>query len=328
MYDDEWESLRRRSARERTMSRRRIVGIGVAVVAGLVALIVLILVGYPLNWTGFTYSVPQPGEERARALWDWLGLLIVPVALGLAALWFNWQARNRELDLQDQRDETESRMALDRQRESALQMYLDKMTELLLEWDLRQENEDAEVRGVARARTVTALRGLDKRRRNVLTHFLRELKVADLIRADLSGADLSLIDLHDFNLNGADLSGANLTWANLSKTNLTGAILSGADLNRAYLSEADLNGASLYGANLDQANLIKANLTGVNLTRADLAAAYIGEADLSGADLTNATVSHIQLAQAESLEGSTMPDGAKYGQSSWVIPTTGEKGEQ
>ncbi len=89
-----------------------------------------------------------------------------------------------------------------RAKETALQTYFDKMTELLLKENLRKSKVESEVRAVARTRTLTVLRRLDKDRKGALIQFLYEAglidknnRVIDLSRADLSGADLREINI-------------------------------------------------------------------------------------------------------------------------------------
>ncbi len=74
----------------------------------------------------------------------------------------------------------------------------------------------------------------------------------------------------------------------------------------------DLRDADLSGANLTGANLHEADLSGANLHEADLFSADLTSADLSGANLTSAQVGTLQLAQARSLQGATLPDGSKH----------------
>jgi hypothetical protein len=122
--------------REATMWRTRIkillkwIGVGLI----LVGLGSLILGGYALDWTGFGEHVNVKGEvEREKTLWDWMNLLIVPIVLALGGLWFSRQERKAEREIEKERAQTEREIATDRQREAALQMYFDRMTELLLE---------------------------------------------------------------------------------------------------------------------------------------------------------------------------------------------------
>ena len=73
-----------------------------------------------------------------------------------------------------------------------------------------------------------------------------------------------------------------------------------------------LQRADLSGAKLQLADLTVAKLQGANLQRADLFGAKLQLANLQRADLFGAEVSDEQLAQSESLEGATMPDGTKH----------------
>jgi hypothetical protein len=62
----------------------------------------------------------------------------------------------------------------DNQREAALQAYLDKMSELLLEKHLRDLAEEDEVWKIARIRTLTVLRKLDGERKGDVIKYLQE----------------------------------------------------------------------------------------------------------------------------------------------------------
>src|SRR5438132_4198600 len=86
----------------------------------LVVVIVLIIIRYRFDWTGFNGN-----NKSGKTLWDWLQLLFIPAVLSLGAIWFT--ARQNH-DLQITRDN---------QRETMLQTYLDKMSELLLHENLR-----------------------------------------------------------------------------------------------------------------------------------------------------------------------------------------------
>ena len=300
---------------------RRIVIIGIIIACALIA---LVFAGYRYwGWTGFA----------GKTLWDWLSLLAflaVPAVVGLASIWFTERQRQTSEAATRQQHRTDMQIAEDQQQEAALQAYFDKMSELLLEKRLRESEQNAEVRDIARARTLTALRRLDAERNRSLLQFLSEsglirqgkgndiidLKAAMLAEAKLSGVDLSQTDLSEVNLSGADLSKAdlsksNLNRANLSGTILSGAILSGADLSGADLSGANLDGAFLLGAVLSWANLSRASLSQASLIGANLSGATLNEVNLSAANLSGAKVTTEQLAKAASLEGATLPDGSK-----------------
>jgi uncharacterized protein YjbI with pentapeptide repeats len=264
-------------------------------------------------WTGLAaYTAPDGTYYPTKGVWNFLELLIIPVFIGVGAAWFNWQQTIREQNL-----------AQDRQREDALQSYLDKMAELLLDQQLleKKDSEDDPVIDVAQIRTVTTLRILDRDRRNILLQFLHDanltsfiLKGVVLSQADLEGAILHTIDLTKSDLSKANLREANLRGAILSKAilreailsrailrevNLEGANLSGANLKEAILSDAKLREVILGGAYLKEAHLDWADLAGAQLFRADLCRANLRVADLSRANLRGADLNEANLREAD-----------------------------
>ncbi len=283
-------------------------------IALFVTLVVLIILGgYKFNWgwTGF--------NKPSKTLWDWLqllGVLAVPVVVGFGAVWFTTR-QGKVADAE----------TIDNQRETALQAYIDKMSELLLEKHLRESPPEAEVRTVARVRTITILSQLDARRIGYVFAFLREAKLMSAISNEnvvsLKDADLRTVKWERANLSeailyGADLSRANLSRANLSRANLNGAKLIeaklgadlsealrygakliGADLSETNLSGAYLNQANLRGANLSLANLGRANLSLANLSEANLYGAYLNQANLRGANLSLANLGRANLSLAK-----------------------------
>jgi uncharacterized protein YjbI with pentapeptide repeats len=86
--------------------------------------------------------------------------------------------------------------------------YLDQISYLLLEKDLRNSEENSDVRTLARARTRTVLGRLDPSRKTAAMQFLVEAELVQRVEnrepiIRLSGANLS-----DADLSGADLSSA------------------------------------------------------------------------------------------------------------------------
>jgi uncharacterized protein YjbI with pentapeptide repeats len=282
----------------------------VAITILVVGLLALVIFGYLLRlaWTGFFN----------KTLWDWLQLLIIPAVLAVGGYLFNFAASRNEREI-----------ASDKQREDALQAYIDKISELLLKEHLGElKLEYEKVRKIARVRTLTILRGLDAERKGSVIQFLHEsgliskdkhiinLSRANLSRANLSGADLS----------GADLSGASLMRANMASVNLSEANLSGADLSEANLFQADLRGANLDYADLSGADLFEADLRGAlllavlfqaklreaTLSGVDLSGTMLIEADLSGANLSGANLTQEQWERVKSLQGAIMPDESTH----------------
>lgn len=96
-----------------------------------------------------------------KPLWDWLDLLIVPAVLAIGGYLFS-NSQNRATQAATER----------RTQDEALQAYLDRMTELLLDRGLRESREGQDVSAVAWARTKTVLRRIDGTRRGMARHEL------------------------------------------------------------------------------------------------------------------------------------------------------------
>jgi hypothetical protein len=328
--------------------------IALALVALVVVIATITILGYWLRWAW------------TELLWRWLELLIIPVVLAVGAFWFNRQERRAQNAIETRRQESaqalareerdsDREIAEDRAREDVLQRYLDRMSELVLDKNLRDSKRGDAVRATARARTLTALRSLDGGRKGELVRFLcdsdligelvreeseydRVENIIDLQFANLSGARLGSVNLVNANLFHANLSDANLHGANLSGANLVGAHLVNATLVIADLSGANLVGAHLVNATLFRATLVNADLSGTDLSGANLRGAILSgtilsRAHLRGANLSRAILSRIilngvslsyaegwtneQLAQAGSLVGATMPDGTVMTKEAW-----------
>src|SRR5215472_12647663 len=95
----------------------------------LIALVVVIILGYTNNWSW--------AGLRGKTLYDWLQLLIIPAVLAVGGYLFNFTTSRNEQKATQLRDQTELDIAIDNQREAALQAYIDSMSELLLEKKLR-----------------------------------------------------------------------------------------------------------------------------------------------------------------------------------------------
>lgn len=289
-----------------------------------------------------TIRAKNTGFET-KTLWDWMELLIIPLFLAGGAFFLNRSEKENERKAAEERAKLEREIATDRQQEISLQAYFDRMSELLLKEKLRTTKK-AEVRDVARTRTISVMRGLDVKRNNLVLQFLSEARlVVDgksiLCDAQMEGMNLQMLRFDGVNMQGAFLRNANLQGANFYQANLLGSFLRGANLQGARMVQANLQGADLWranlqyalsaevdftGASLGEVNLQDAFLADANLKRAsllgaDLKSAFLlnanlegtilSQANLEGANLQGAKVTREQLATAKSLKGATMPDG-------------------
>jgi hypothetical protein len=94
----------------------------------------LIWAGYRVAWTGFgDYAPPNSEFVRAKTLWDWMDLLVIPLVLAAGAFYLERSERAVERRAAEDHAKLEREIATDRQQEAALQTYLDRMADLLLE---------------------------------------------------------------------------------------------------------------------------------------------------------------------------------------------------
>jgi uncharacterized protein YjbI with pentapeptide repeats len=262
----------------------------------------------------------------AISLWEWLGVLIIPLALLAAGiLLHNEQIRYESI--------AKNQLAQD----EALRQYLDQMSALMIDEGLRKELKNSDARLLAQARTTALLLELDdtrKRRPLKLVYRLHLINkpepILTLENAALDSADLSEITLHDACLKGIDLRNADLSGANLRRTDLSDADLRGADLQRANLSDANLSRANLlpydeqYPAKLNSFNLNGVDPNNIDLRSDILRVTNLSGANLEGVNLTGANLAYANLEsargmtteeleqQANSLKDATMPDGSKH----------------
>ena len=254
-------------------------------------------------------------EIPAKSLWDWLGLLGVPLVLAGLGYWFQDKEKDREDKRQEQlkknakqnRDK-DLQIADDKQKDETLKNYFDSMKELLLEKGLKRSSQEGdEVRNIARILTLTVFRQLDAERNRLVTRFLQESgliaygKDKSLPVLDLKGAMLGSVRMpNSYRERPVDLDFADFTGANLTGADFIAAHLPVANLSHADLSHADLTGADLQGATLTDANLTSVRFRTADLRFANLSGAILLDVDLSEAK----SLTEIQL---EGKEGEKPP---------------------
>jgi uncharacterized protein YjbI with pentapeptide repeats len=267
------------------------------------------------HWTGFgQYTPPNPDTERAKTLWDFLDLILMPivgpiiVALSVRQLTKEREAEHEAAMIQRRAD---LRTEQERQQTMSLDAYLDEMSVLLLDKGLRTSLRDSEIREIARMRTLNILRRINGDRKGQIMQFLFE---AELIHihdpiVSLSGADLREANLRRSELQGANLYEANLQWANLEEADLRGANLQGANLTWVDLRRTNLREANLQETDLHNANLWRADLRGADLREADLQEADLQDADVEQADLSTANLAKANLSGVRNLNIALIPYG-------------------
>lgn len=253
-----------------------------------ITIVFIFLVGYwalsPNNapaWTGFGAYDEQTQGARAKTLWDWLDLLVVPVFLAVGAYL-----------LSSFQKESEKNIEIDRQRQSTLNSFISQISTLLLEKKLRTAKANSETRSVARTYTQVALRNLDGNRKAEVLQFLSESglisedPIISLLGADLTDSNLLNARLTGVKIKGAQFANSDFKDANLSHANLCGCNFSNCIFNGAILEGTDLSFAILKGAKLKGVDLTKTNLEWANLEKADLSSAKITKEQLTKLEST------------------------------------------
>lgn len=294
------------------------------VLLGLVMAVPLVLSG--TDWMSKGYSWKHWTGLSGKTIWDVLELLIIPATLAIVAAELDRLEREVDRKIAKKRAETDREIALSNQQETALQNFFNFMADLMLKENLRISDAEDEIRDIARVKTITTLKGLDKDRQRKLIDFLSEVElITDKL---MVGGSYPIMNLSEFDLKGVDLKGVFLRGVVLDGANLSKIDLIETDLMRAKLEGANLEGAKLSGANLSGANLKNAKLKRADLSSTNLSGARLERADLTGANLESANLLHAHLEEVV-FDGAIMPDGKEYDPGVHTVEALvmGERGE-
>lgn len=219
--------------------------------------------------------IPKHKSDWPTTPAKWIELLGTPLTILISVfgiLWGVYQFNAQQLataQMQATQEAANATQALDQQRQTTLDTYLDRMQELFIAKpdSFKAYKPGDEYQALAVARTSTALRNLDGMRKAILIRFLWKAKlingpqpIVSLNSANLLGANFNSADLSGVNLSGALLAGANFVSTDLRGANLSAAWLTCGELERgegctdlsyANLSGADLRGAYLMGAKMN-----------------------------------------------------------------------------
>lgn len=297
----------------------------------LAVLAAVVVTGYlqpKWSWTGL-----RDDGRRPRTLWDWLGLLIIPLVIGAGGYLINQAQTSRDRE-GAARDAKEAKaLAGDVRNAESLRAYLQQMSGLIANNKLA-DSADGSLRGLATSLTLTVLRQLDSKRKGQVVQFLRD---AELIEAgdDANGDPRAVVDLwganlRKANLRGAYLMGAGITSADLDSADLHGAILDGTDFTSSNLRKADLSESHYAGTEHDgYARFTDACLTDAQFNQAKLHSAYFGGAqgknvDFSGADFDYAHFMGSKLTDIKE-RGTTYVDAVRPGKWDHGTPMTKQR---
>lgn len=251
-----------------------------------------------------TYQVRNLGFDE-KTLWDWLTLLILPLAVGLGIWWLDKVERSSDNERQRDRD-----------REQRQTAFLTNMTHVLgQQIDDNQKLSETQLTHI-RSHVLTTLPGLDGSRKAFVLRYLYEAKL--IMRADTEPKSLGRVKLEN-----ADFSGLVFINGKLHSADLSGASFEGADFQGTELDNCSLSNANLKRVSFISSRLLKADLTGADLSGANVC----GGANLSDATLERATLESLVWDPTTIVAG-TLMDKSRPGGSLAYLDVLGQTGHE
>lgn len=277
-----------------------------------------------INWdrlTGFGEFTSPTGEYfRAKTLWDWLDLLIVPAVIAIGVWFLNRNEKKTERETAIQREALERSIALNKQRQDSLEAYFDRMSELLLSNKLRLSNPKDEVRNIARTRTLAVLRNLDGERKGQVVLFLYEAKlinaedpIVNLSGADFTETKLQNVALTEINLSKTNFSKANFSNAEIAKANIRNAQFTEVDFSNSKFNKVDFSYSNLRNARFENSNLDFSTFYGADLSNSMLLKASLEKTTFTEANLENIDARGANLFEANLIDAKLIQANFGYG---------------
>jgi uncharacterized protein YjbI with pentapeptide repeats len=252
---------------------------------------------------------PKWSGINGKTAWDLAELLIIPLFLAMVAYYFNRTQKEVEQSIAEQQRQSDQKIANDRLQENELQTFYDRMTELLLDKNLRSSGTNDEVRSIARTRTITTLRNLDENRRGFIIQFLFEAGLINQLQPiiALKNADLRRIVFSRSQIHQISLEHTIMTDSTLYKS-----VFQDVNFSKSDLSGAKFDRTSCLGCNFDDANLsktvaynfygLKSSYERCNFSEVDFTGANLVETKFNHANMESCVINHAQLFNAELVE--------------------------
>jgi hypothetical protein len=288
---------------------------------GAVLVIVYILGGYIGGWqaTGLP-RLPAHDTIPPKFIWDWLQLLIIPIALAIAGIWYT----NQQATIQHNIDELSAYEARVSTLVSSFNLICPIDT-LQFSYGQTAVNYVAqEAFGtIGDPKHGTHAGSLDVSVKGPFLLFLVDSGLLNNSNVALPPGetclstsptitDLSYDDLRSITLQeGSYLSNMKLNYVHLEGADLKGTFFSNANLQHSYFDHADLEGTHLIGADVTSASFASTNLNSAHIgNHCDpTVPERMDPMVLTGANFSNADLSDTTLygmifnAQSEDLKG-------------------------
>ncbi|CAF4641571.1 unnamed protein product [Rotaria sp. Silwood1] len=247
------------------------------------------------------------GLSRIKTL-KVLGTFLVPLVIGIFTIAttiqqyeINKQNRLKDWEIAARQRAQELKQADILQQETVYAVYVKEMGELLSKLKTKNvSNTELDQQWkLARAKTLSALRQLDTKRKSYIIQFLyeTELLFTNSSAIDLSGSDLSGIILTDHVGMAFMFDYITLTYVVLSNTSFV----------NLHLMKADFSGSLLNNANFSNAYLFQVNFTECDLTNADLRGVHAEFAIMKNVNLSGAVFGKVPPVE---IKNAILPNGS------------------
>jgi len=236
----------------------------------LILIFVFFLIKWAVNpnmspeWTGFgAYDESKQGV-RAKTLWDWLDLLVIPVVLAVIA----WLYKEHEKFKNKNNEKTQ-------RQNQALDDFIKIITDLNLNHGLATTSPKDGTKEIARSRVILILESIEGERKGEILQFLYESKLIDMNpKLVLFGANFNKIQLSGIDLSEAEIRGAYFIDSDIQNVNIDNSIFIGCNFKNSNFSKSkvyktDFSYSNLSGCLFNDMDLSSVNFEGANLSKAD-----------------------------------------------------------
>ncbi|WP_281557763.1 pentapeptide repeat-containing protein [Thalassomonas sp. RHCl1] len=200
---------------------------------------------------------------KNKTLWDWMGLLFIPMALLIGGYLLNQSQIKQQNNIEEERIKRQNQLESRRISEqrfiedernyiNILNNFRRSITDLMINGSLNDSGYHPVSVQAATALTASTAPQLDGERKGQMIIFLYN---ARLIMKDNPRIYLADIDLSGANLANTRLVGINLRKSNLAQAKFTNADLTQANFTSAQLADADLSQSKLIATNFTDARL-------------------------------------------------------------------------
>lgn len=245
----------------------------------------------------------------AKTLWDWLELLIIPIALVLGGYFLNRSEKRLEIKLAEEKAKTDRKIAEVRNQEIILGEYFDRMSDLLIEKQIHGSESDSVVRDVARTRTLSVLRRIYPDRKAIVLKFLYESELIikkqerepliTLKDADLQGLELEKTEFFDIDLSGANLFLAKFKDVRFINSNLNDIDFSNSSVEFCFFNNVELMNSVFDFIKLNNVSFDKCNFNGFSSKAMEIINSSIINSDLSNAEIKSAEIKSVEFKNNE-----------------------------